>query len=59
MNCKLVIIFLTILTTQASRVIITENGYSDLVVAVSPDVPSNQSQLIIGNIQVCEPIEVP
>lgn len=47
------IILVAVVVAQASRVTINENGYSDLVVAVSPDVPFNQSQLIIENIQVC------
>jgi hypothetical protein len=45
-------ILVAVVVAQASRVTINENGYSDLVVAISPDVPFNQSRLIIENIQV-------
>ena len=48
------IVILSVLTITAycSRISIKDNGYSDIVVAISPNVPSDQSQLIIENIQV-------
>ncbi len=52
MNRVTGVILMVIITAQASRVTIDEYGYSDLVVAISPDITSNHSQLIIENIQV-------
>lgn len=36
----------------ASRVTITDNGYEDIVVAISSSVPADQSETIMANIKV-------
>jgi calcium-activated chloride channel regulator 4 len=36
----------------SSRVNITNNGYRDIVVAISPDVPPDQADDLLNNIQV-------
>lgn len=40
------------ITLLRSKVSITNNGYDDIVVAISPDVPQTQAQTLILNIQV-------
>jgi hypothetical protein len=35
-----------------SRVNITNNGYRDIVIAISPDVPSDQADDLLDNIKV-------
>ena len=37
---------------EASRVTLTNNGYKNLVVAISNETPVNQSDIIISNIKV-------
>jgi len=37
---------------DGSRVSITSNGYSDIVVAISPNVPQNLAGSLLRNIQV-------
>lgn len=36
----------------SSRVTLTSNAYSNLVVAISPDIPKTDANVIINNIQV-------
>ena len=38
---------------RASRITIKDNGYDNIVVAISPSVPANQSDIVIQNIKVC------
>jgi hypothetical protein len=40
------------LHASGSRVKITNNGYRDIVVAISPDVPSDQADDLLDNIKV-------
>ena len=41
------------IVVDASRVILTDNGYNNLVVAISYETPITQSETIINNLQVC------
>jgi hypothetical protein len=40
------------IAVEASRVTLTNNGYKNLVVAISSETPVNQSDIIISNIKV-------
>ena len=47
-----IFLFVAIHYVAATRVTLTNNGYSDLVVAISPDVPKTEASAIIDNIKV-------
>ena len=54
---KYFIVILCALVTElgyagSSRVTLTSNAYSNLVVAISPDIPKTDANVIINNIQV-------
>ena len=46
------------IVVDASRVILTDNGYNILVVAISYETPITQSETIINNLQVCNQMNV-
>ena len=46
------------IVVDASRVILTDNGYNNLVVAISYETPITQSETIINNLQVCNQMNV-
>jgi len=50
----IVSVVLLLITNQVStsRVSILSNGYRDIVVGISPNVPQDQATIIIQNIQV-------
>ena len=52
MNRLVVLLVVLLSGVQASRVTITNNGYENVVVAIGPSVPADQSDLIIDNIKV-------
>jgi hypothetical protein len=47
-----IFLFVAIHFVVATRVTLSNNGYSDLVVAISPDVPKTEASTIIDNIKV-------
>lgn len=50
------LLVLLINSGRASRITIKDNGYDNILVAISPSVPANQSDIIIQNIKVYENI---
>jgi hypothetical protein len=47
-----IFLFVAIHYVVATRVTLNNNGYSDLVVAISPDVPKTEASTMIDNIKV-------
>ena len=50
--CRLVVLLMSAYFAIGSRIAITNNGYDDIVIGISPDVPESNASSILSNIQV-------